>query len=229
MEEMRQRIQAREREMQMMLSGIAHEVRNPLGGIELYAGLLREELAADEKKAARVRKIERELAHLKAVVNDFLDYTRRTPLERGPVELAPYLQDLAGLAASDAAGRGVRVAVAVEPAEARVVADADKLRRALLNLVRNGIQAMPEGGELRLEARLSGGRVVLSVRDTGVGMSEEVRREIFTPFFTTRERGSGLGMAFVKRIVEEHGGEVGVESVPGAGTTVTLTLPGGDA
>src|SRR5262249_19629859 len=113
MEEMRSSIQARDRQMQMMLSGIAHEVRNPLGGIELYAGLLREDLVGDPKKLARVQRIERELAHLKNVVNDFLDYARKLPLDCAPIALGPYLEDVLGLVAADAAARGVSTAVEV--------------------------------------------------------------------------------------------------------------------
>jgi signal transduction histidine kinase len=229
MEEMRQSIEARDRQMQMMLSGIAHEVRNPLGGIELYAGLLREELGDDPKKLARVQRIERELAYLKSVVNDFLDFARKLPLDRAPLELGPYLQDVLALVAADAEARGVETEVLVLPEASVVRVDADKLRRAILNLLRNALQAMPQGGRLTLETARNGDRVHLIVRDTGEGMPEEVQKEIFTPFFTTRERGTGLGLAFVKKIVEEHGGEVRVASAQGAGTAVTLALPGGEA
>jgi signal transduction histidine kinase len=229
MEEMRQRVQARDREMQMMLSGIAHEVRNPLGGIELYAGLLREELREDPGRLARVGKIERELAHLKSVVNDFLDYTRKVPLEPAPLDLEPYLAEILGLVDAEAEARGVRRELRVAPDATRLVADPDKLRRAILNLLRNAVQAMPGGGTLSLEARRDGGWLLVCVRDTGEGMPDEVRREIFTPFFTTRERGTGLGLAFVKKIAEAHGGEVRVETAPGEGTRVTLALPGGGA
>jgi signal transduction histidine kinase len=225
MEEMRGQIQARERQMQMMLAGIAHEVRNPLGGIELYAGLLREDLSGDARKLARVQKIERELSHLKSVVIDFLDFTRRVPLEKAPIDLATYLEEAVALVASEAEGGPVRTEVRVSPEASRVVADPDKLRRVLLNLLRNSLQAMPEGGTLSVSTAREGGFVLLTVRDTGVGMSEEVQREVFTPFFTTRERGTGLGLAFVKKIIEEHGGTVQLRSAPGEGTSVTLCLP----
>jgi len=226
MEEMRGQIQAREREMQMMLAGIAHEVRNPLGGIELYAGLLREELSGDPKKLARVQKIERELSYLKSVVVDFLDFTRQVPLEKAPIDLATYLEEAVALVASEAEAPGVTTEVRVSPDASRVVADVDKLRRVLFNLLRNSLQAMPEGGTLSLTTARDGRFVLLTVRDTGVGMSEEVQREVFTPFFTTRERGTGLGLAFVKKIIEEHGGTVRLTSAPGEGTALTLSLPG---
>lgn len=240
MEEMRKQIDARERELQMMLAGIAHEVRNPLGGIELYAGLLREDVANDPKQLQRVRKIERELAHLKSIVTDFLDYARKAPLELAPLETQPLFADLASLIAGEAEAQGVRVEIAVEPGAERVMADADKLRRALLNLVRNALQAMPEGGALLLSAKprasLDSGSgaepaerdgswdLAIVVRDTGQGMPADVARDAFTPFFTTRERGSGLGLAFVKRIAEEHGGDAVINSAPGEGTRVTLFL-----
>lgn len=225
MEEMRLRIEAREGELQMMLAGIAHEVRNPLGGIELYAGLLREDVADEPRKLARVQKIERELGYLKNIVTDFLDYARKAPLELGPLALGPYLADLASLLAGDAQGRGVLVQVEIAAGAERVLGDGEKLRAALLNLARNALQAMPGGGTLTLQARpAEEGRVVITVRDTGEGMPENVQREAFTPFFTTRERGTGLGLAFVKKIAAAHGGEVHLESEPGKGTAVSLTL-----
>ena len=228
MEEMRLRIEAREGELQLMLAGIAHEVRNPLGGIELYAGLLREDVAHEPKKLARVQKIERELAYLKNIVTDFLDYARKGPLETSPVDVTAWLDDVAGLVTADAERRGVSVVLDVSPQTPCMLADAEKLRRALLNLTRNALQAMPSGGTLTLGAQpaqlADAPAVQLSVRDTGEGMLPAVAAEAFTPFFTTRERGTGLGLAFVKKILDEHGGTVHVESAPGQGSRVTLIV-----
>lgn len=229
MEEMRLRIEAREGELQMMLAGIAHEVRNPLGGIELYAGLLREDVADEPKKLARVRKIERELAYLKNIVTDFLDYARKAALEPEPVAVAPWLDDLVALVTAEAEARAVSVVVQRHPDATTMFADGEKLRRALLNLIRNALQAMPEGGTLTLTVEpamlADAAALALSVRDTGEGMPAEVLAEAFKPFFTTRERGTGLGLAFVKKIVDEHGGRVQVESAPGLGSCVSVILP----
>jgi signal transduction histidine kinase len=224
LDEMREALRARDQRLQMMLAGIAHEVRNPLGGIELFAGILRDELAADSEKLAHVIRIERELGHLKAVVTDFLEYARRPPPELRATALAPLLDDLRELVLADA--ETARVSLRIEGGDGLSArADSGQLRRALLNLTRNAIQATPEGGTVQLRARRGdAGEVVVEVSDTGKGIPPAELDKIFTPFFTTKEKGTGLGLAFVKEIVAEHGGTIRVESAVGRGTTFTIAL-----
>ncbi len=224
MEQMRGKLLDRERELQMMLAGIAHEVRNPLGGIELFAGLLAEDLAGDAEKLGHVRKVQRELGHLKRVVEDFLGYAREQKLEKEPVQSRALLAELAELAQADAEARSVKLEVLGE--DFSFQADVGSLRRALLNLVRNAIQASPQGGNVRLEARRQGERVVLRVADEGPGIKPEERARLFTPFHTTKEKGLGLGLALVRRIAEAHGGVARLaESERGA--TFEIELPAG--
>src|SRR5205823_2501516 len=155
LETMRGQLRARDERLQMMLAGIAHEVRNPLGGMELFAGLLREALDGQPERLQEVARIEREIRYLKAVVSEFLEYARRPALELDDVRLRPRIE----------------------------------------------------------------------VRDSGPGVPAELRDKIFTPFFTTREKGTGLGLAFVREIVRDHGAEIAVGHAPEGGACFGFDLP----
>jgi signal transduction histidine kinase len=206
----------------MMLAGIAHEVRNPLAGIDLYAGILREELVDNPEQRRHVARIERELDHLSLVVEDFLAYARRGPPELRPVELRALLGEVAELVA----GSEVIVVVdGVQGDDVKALADRAHLRRALLNLARNAVQATPAGGRVRLAVRRDGERARIDVTDTGRGIPAAEREKIFAPFYSTKDEGVGLGLAFVKEIVDEHGGTLEVVSEVDRGTTFTLWLP----
>jgi signal transduction histidine kinase len=170
-----------------------------------------------------VARIERELAYLKAVVSEFLDYARRPVLDLATVPLAPLLEEVRELASTG----GAQIMVDAAPGVA-ARADPGQLRRALLNLARNAVAATAaEGGHVVLAARRLEDRVRVEVRDDGPGVPDHLRDEIFTPFFTTREKGTGLGLAFVREIVREHGGDVVVENQPGGGACFRFDLPDG--
>ena len=231
MNEMREGLHERDTRMQMMLSGIAHEVRNPLGGIELFCGLLREELAAEPDKLGHLARIDRELSHLKRVVEDFLDFARRRPPSLCDVDLRALVREVCELLASDAANRDVElVDRGQDDAPIRARCDIEQIRRVLINLTTNALQATPTGGQILLgcgsHAAKDATRVYCEVRDTGAGIAEEALDRIFEPFYTTRQQGTGLGLALSKKVVEEHGGALDVKSQPGKGTTFRVTLPG---
>jgi signal transduction histidine kinase len=221
-DETRAALKARDERMQMMLAGIAHEVRNPLGGLELYAGLLRDALGGQPERLEEVGRIEREVGHLKTVVNEFLEFARRPAPNLEAVELAPLCDEVRELTR---AASGAAVVVDVPP-RLRVRADAGQLRRVLLNLARNAATAA-RNGRVELAARLlpASGSVRFEVSDDGPGVPPELREQIFTPFFTTREKGTGLGLAFVREIVRDHGGEVTVREAPGGGSVFSFELP----
>ena len=248
-EETRAALKARDERMQMMLAGIAHEVRNPLGGLELYAGLLRDALGAQPERLEEVHRIEREVGHLKTVVNEFLEFARRPPPNLEAVELAPLFDEVRELTRA-ASGAAITVDV---PAALRVRADAGQLRRVLLNLARNAATAA-RNGRVQLAAHFiisrgdpervpapsregprrakpgfvhtpGGVRVRIEVRDDGPGVPAALREQIFTPFFTTREKGTGLGLAFVREIVRDHGDDVVVRDAPGGGSVFSFDLP----
>ena len=207
LDEMRVALRARDERMQMMLAGIAHEVRNPLGGLELYAGLLREGLADQPERLGEVARVEREIAYLKNVVTDFLDFARRPALAPETFPVAALLQEIAEIA--DRQTNGPTIAVQAT-AGLTAYADRAQIRRALLNLAKNATRAAGAKGQVVLAAQPAGARVDWEVRDSGSGVPDEIRDKIFTPFFTTHEQGTGLGLAFVAEIARDHGSDVTV-------------------
>lgn len=228
LEGMRAQLEARERELQMMLAGIAHEVRNPLGGMELFTGLLEEDLAGDEEKLEHLGRIRRELGYLGRLVKEFLDYARERPLEVKEISIGELLADVRDLVDAEVMERGVKVGLSDDVDRLRpamVSADAGVLRRALINLARNAAQAAGEGGEVVVGACLEGGHVVFQVADDGPGVPEDLRERIFEPFFTTREKGSGLGLALVRKAAEAHGGSVRAGEADGGGALFEVRLP----
>jgi signal transduction histidine kinase len=222
-DEMREALHARERQLQVMLAGIAHEVRNPLGGMDLYSGLLLEELADRPLQAGHVRRIRREIDGLSRLVGDFLDWAREKPPAPEARTARSLLEETASLLAAQAGARGVTLEV---EGDAALRCDPALLRRALLNLGKNAIEAAPAGTRVRLvAAEPGGGRVRLAVADGGAGVPAELVERIFEPFFSTKERGTGLGLAFVRKIAVAHGGTARVEPTPGGGATFVLDLP----
>jgi signal transduction histidine kinase len=222
MERMRGQLAERDLHMQQMLAGIAHEVRNPLAGMTLFTGILREELPADDERRGHVDKIARELGYLGRVVDDFLDYARRARPDPGEVDLMGLASEVAQLTRTDAISVGVQLEVE------RVWADRSQLRRALLNLAQNAVQAAERAGEtgeaVRIFATASKAQVVLEVSNRGAVIPAELQAKIFQPFFTTREKGTGLGLSFVKETVLAHGGTITVDS-DAASTRFRIALP----
>jgi len=229
MEEMRQNIQARDRQMQMMLSGIAHEVRNPLGGMELFSGILKEELAGDEDKLSHVNRIQRETRYLAEVVNNFLDFARPTELDMQEHGWEDFLFELTMLLSADAGSSEVQLKLVREDLPKTIHFDQRRLQQALINLIQNAIQASPKGSSitLRTVAESQGGKEghVLSIEDQGQGIPKEKLKDIFEPFFTTKEKGTGLGLPLAAKIIESHSGNIDIESEEGKGTTVRIWLP----
>lgn len=222
--DMRQAILARDRQLQLMLSGIAHEVRNPLGGMSLFVGLLQEELS-DPQAQQHVDRIASELAYLDRVVHEFLDFARNKPPQIETLDPRAELEQVRGLCQADAERAEVALDIEVDAAISSVRWDQERMRRAVLNLVRNAIQASEPGGRVCVALAAAGDRLLLRVTDRGRGIPVEQRQRIFEPFFTTRQKGTGLGLALVARTVASHGGAIRVDSQSGAGTTFELQLP----
>jgi signal transduction histidine kinase len=237
LEQMRTALVDRDAERQMMLAGIAHEVRNPLGGMELFSGLLEEGLhelpddavgpAERSELIEQARRVKKELRYLTGVVNDFLAFARDTPPFREDVDVVALLRDVQSLCARDGAAA---VVVDGEVEANRAVGvfplDRGRIKQALLNLVENALAATPASGNVTLSARREGSAVVLAVVDTGRGIDAATQKKLFTPFFTTKEKGSGLGLALVRRLARDHGGDARLVSEPGRGTTVEVVLRG---
>ena len=222
--QMQSDIADRDEETQMMLAGIAHEIRNPLGGMELFVGLLEESLPPDGEDARHASKVRRELNYLSRVVEEFLRFARERPLDcaRRP---APALiaEIIAGVSAAEA--KGV-VLVADVPEEIQISGDLSALRGVLINLAQNAVQASEFGGtvHIRASAPTPESRQIV-VEDDGSGMTEEVLENIMRPFYTTREKGTGLGLPLARKVIERHGGSIEIQSEPGEGTRVEILLP----
>jgi signal transduction histidine kinase len=222
--DMRESLDRRDEQMQLMLSGIAHEVRNPLAGMELFCSLLKEELDSEPEKQAHVSKISRELDYLGRVVSDFLSYARRHPLSPERFEALPLIQEVIDGVSGEATSRGVTIEAEVD-ASVEMTGEREALRGVCANLVQNAVQACSEGGRVTVSIVEKGEQRVIDVTDDGKGMDEEQLKKIFEPFYTTRQKGTGLGLALLHKTVQEHGGQVEVKSEPGTGTRFRIELP----
>lgn len=202
---------------------ITHEVRNPLSSIGLNAEMLEEETEGEAKKLARA--IVKEVDRLTEITEEYLRFARlpRPKLERE--DLGAIVGSLLAFLRQELEARGVTVELRLDPSLPAVAADEHQLRQALLNLLRNAVEAMSDGGRLTLEATAADARAVeLTIADTGEGIAPEHLPKIFDPFFSTKEGGTGLGLALTQQIIVEHGGRIEVQSTPGVGTTFVVRL-----
>jgi signal transduction histidine kinase len=213
---------ARARDLEQLGAQLSHELRNPLSAIKTLVQLSARS-ATDEASRERLEVVEGEIRRMQQVLQDYLSFSR--PLERiqpEEVRLAAVADEVLALLA----GRADEHQVALRRlGDASVTADPLRLKEALLNLMVNALQASPAGGRVEVEIAQEGGTARLSVRDAGHGMAPEVLERVGTPFFTTREGGTGLGVALARATLVRHGGTLEFESRPGEGTTATLTLP----
>jgi signal transduction histidine kinase len=203
---------------------VAHEVRNPLGVIFNSLGSLRRLLRPEGDARTLLDIVGEEAERLNRIVGDLLDFARPAPPDLRPERLDRLVEEAVAAALAQQP-TAVEVAWALDPALPPVVLDGRQARQALLNVAANAVQAMPRGGRLTVRTRLDGESALVEVEDTGAGIPDDVRVRIFEPFFTTKATGSGLGLAVVKRIMDGHGGAIGVASRPGLGTTFTLRFP----
>lgn len=206
-----------------LASTVGHELRNPLG-VVMNVLYLMEAGAGDDPDAPMRRHVataKREISAATLIVSDLLDYSAGRDPILAPVRVTELVAEALSVAPPP---KGVRVAQDGE-ADLAIEADHDQIRQVLLNLITNGYDAMSGGGTLTVAAARDGDSVRITVADTGSGMDEETRAGIFTPFFTKKARGIGLGLAVTKRIVEAHHGTITVRSAPAAGSSFTITIP----
>jgi signal transduction histidine kinase len=207
-------------------SGVAHEVKNPLNAILLHVEVAKAKLAhGDTEVEPQMEIIAREIVRLDRVVKTFLDFTRPVELHLGTIPLLRLTNEIVELARPQAELSGIRVDVANQAEGVEVRVDPDLIKQAVLNVVMNAMQAMPQGGELRFESSVSGDMAELRISDTGPGIPPELRDKIFRLYFTTRREGSGIGLAMTFRIVQLHDGTIDFTSEPGKGTTFFIRLP----
>jgi len=209
-----------------LAAGLAHEVRNPLNSAALQLEVLERRLsksdAVREATLPVTAAISEEIRRLERLVTEFLSFARPSPLELEPTAFAELCAEELAFGAPVAEAAGVEVVQEIAPDLPALKVDPQRLRQVLRNLVRNAIEAMPEGGKLTVRARRVGATVEIDVADTGVGFGDEA--PIFDAFFTTKPKGTGLGLSIVHRIVSDHGGTVSVRSRPGE-TCFTISLP----
>jgi len=225
-DEKRQREMQRQEELARlgeMGAVMAHEIRNPLAGIKGFAQLIE---TTDDIYVARrhAGKVVTQSLRMEALVNDLLNYARNDAGERTPVDLADIVRECVTLEQSEAGSSNIQIEVELID-RAPVTGNADRLTQLLLNLIKNALQAMPQGGVLRIYLQKMNKSIRLIVRDNGTGISPEHMDNIFNPFWTSKTTGTGLGLALCKKIAEEHGGTIAVTSAIATGTEFVVTLP----
>jgi len=210
-----------------LTSGLAHEVKNPLNAMRIHLELLKARLPEPPPEVSEnLDVIAQEIQRLDRVVQGFLKFMRPQDLRLEPVDVNAVVSDVARVARAEAALTRVEIALDLGSGLPPVTGDAELLQQACANLVSNAIQAMPQGGTLTLATRmLPQGALEVRVKDQGVGIAPENLDKIFRLYYSTKERGSGIGLSLVYRIVQMHDGRIDVESAVGKGTTITLTLP----
>jgi signal transduction histidine kinase len=215
-----------------MAASIAHEINNPLAGVLVYTQLLKKKLARDSlsKDVALnyLSKMASEVDRSSRIIRNLLDFGRPSALSLENVDVNRVIEDALTLVGHQADLGHIEIIRDLHPTTPKVHADYDQLRQVFVNLTLNAIQATPSGGRVTLRTRPIGdGKLRVEVEDTGSGISEENKEKLFTPFFTTKEKGQGVGLGLVvaRGIIEKHGGRIAFESKKGKGTTFFLHLP----
>lgn len=206
-------------------AGVAHEVRNPLTTIRGFVQLLQVKLGEENEYSKYLQLILAEIDRANKIISEFLVAARPKEAKKQLVDLNKIVTETLLLVESQAILQDVEVTKELSDELPLLELVETQIKQVLLNLTRNALQAMPDGGTLSIITYSQDDWVWIKLRDTGVGMPPEHLNKLFSPFFTTKEGGSGLGLTISHRIVKNHGGTIQVESSPGKGTTVTIKLP----
>ena len=209
-----------------LTSGVAHEVKNPINAIVVHLEVLRQKMKEIDPDTRRhVDVISSEIQRLDRVVQTLVDFTRPVELRLNDMDLRKLVEDVVSLASPAAEKHNVLIEREAAPDALPVRIDGDLVKQAILNIVLNGVQAMPEGGTLRLTVKRDGDSALISVRDQGAGIPENIRDKVFNLYFTTKTGGSGIGLAMAYRVVQLHHGSVEFTSIIDHGTTFYLRFP----
>jgi two-component system, sensor histidine kinase FlrB len=231
--QLEEQLQRKERLAAMgeLIGRIAHEIRNPLGSVELFASMLQRDLSEHPSARGYARQISQAVQSMDRLLANLLLYTRPARMTRGWHAAEPLIADSIRLAAHAITQVPVEIRVNISREAHAIWCHDGQLKQVLVNLILNAVQAMPNGGDLAISLcrepsqALGMPAVRLTVRDSGVGIEQAHRSRIFDPFFTTKEEGTGLGLAIVHSIVEAHQGRIDIESKVGHGTSCSIILP----
>ncbi len=216
----------------ILASGLAHEIRNPLNSIKINVQLLQEDIeeAVSDPElrkeiAETVKSITYEIGRLNELMTNFLTYARPTSLKIESFDLKEFLNDMVSFMKPEADLRGIEIKTNFDEGDFVFKGDRQKLRQALMNILKNAIQILPEGGRVSVSLKEIRDLFLIEIEDNGPGMTEEFLSQIFVAFSSQRKGGTGLGLSIAKKFVEAHGGGIKVESSPGKGTKFTVILP----
>jgi signal transduction histidine kinase len=217
-----------------LASGIAHELRNPLAGIKTTAQALSEEMSKDDSRREYLNRITKEIDRLNELLKTFFSFAKPQTLNLVRCHVKDMTNEIIPFLIKEIADKGIHFFENYHPQLPKVKVDKTQMHQAFLNLFLNAIQAMPNGGELKIEAKpiasysLDGSKqnfVKIQISDTGKGIPPHMIHKIFDPFFTTKPKGIGLGLSITYQIVKKHGGTIRVESELGKGTSFVINLP----
>jgi signal transduction histidine kinase len=208
-----------------LATGLAHEIRNPLAGIAGVMEIVGRDLPASSPAREVLSEVQQEILQIKRILSDLLEIARPKPPDFRPADLNSTTEHAVSLARQQTISRPIEIKLSKAHDLPPVEHDAGQIQQVLLNLLLNAIQAIDETGNIRVRLGSEDGFATVAVSDTGRGIAPEHLANIFRPFFTTKKRGTGLGLSLVSRIVEAHGGRVQVQSIPGQGSQFMVWLP----
>ncbi len=221
MEKMRRNILKRDQYLKTMLAGVAHELRNPLGGIEIYAHLLNKEITQNDKNKNYTHKIIFEVESMKKILIDFLDFARPNSPHPDHCSITATLEDVRNMLKGQIEKKNIRLQSEIQ--NDQIIIDPAHFRQIMTNIIENSIQSIEsDKGMILIRAQQAEDRMCISIIDNGAGFDESIKDKIFDPFFTTKEKGSGLGLAIVKKLVDENNGDIQIASNPERGSDCQL-------
>jgi signal transduction histidine kinase len=218
-----------------LASSLAHEIRNPLNAVSLLLAQLERSKQPDEQKRPfqgqdgtgrqMFDDMRAELGRLDRLVSDILDYARPIQLQKETININAFMESIATFYKGLFETKHIVFKLQVPSRSTELSGDRDKLRQAFVNVIKNAVEAMPQGGRLDVVVEILDRGVRFTIRDSGVGIDPTTKGRLFDLFFTTKEQGTGLGLSMVKKIIDAHGGKIDIQSSPGQGTTISFNLP----